>query len=247
MAVTCVRPEESIHRGKEMRLWGLAINIAFGLATLPASAQSFNQFIAFGDSTIDTGWFANAKLAPAIPGNPFDAAVASALTAGGNAHFTGPGQGSAQIFAGYFGLAANAANTPGGTNYAIGGALNSAGPGPFSAFTNVLSLVYGYPNPAVPATTGQISNYLGSVSSHANPNALYLVSTGGNDVFFADAVIPDPAQRAAYFSSEAQALASSISSLQSAGARYIIVNNEYLLPALTPDQIPEFKSIQTQT
>ena len=103
--------------------------LAFGVAAASgASAQTFNQFIAFGDSTTDTGWFANAELAPTIPGNPFDVAVANSLAAGGNAHFTGPDPGNAQILASFFGLTANPANTPGGTNYAIGGAYDFKGP-----------------------------------------------------------------------------------------------------------------------
>ena len=56
--------------------------------------------------------------------------VANAKAQGGNVHFTGPGPGNAQILASFFGLSANPANTPGGTNYAIGGALNDAALGP---------------------------------------------------------------------------------------------------------------------
>ena len=99
-----------------------------------AEAQNFNQLIAFGDSTTDTGWFAHASTGiPAL-----DALVQNSLAAGGNAHFTGPGLGNAQILGGFFGLSANPANTPGGTNYAIGGALDDAafaGPGVENLFT----------------------------------------------------------------------------------------------------------------
>ncbi len=190
-----------------------------------AFAQNYNQFIAFGDSTIDSGWFANAKLAPTISGNPFDTAVANAVAAGGNAHFTGPGPNNTQILAGYFGLTANPANTLGGTNYAIGGSFDSGGPLLASAYTNLMLLANSLPlNPALPSTIGQIANYLTSVGGHANPNALYLISTGGNDGLIAATLTPS--QQNAYFTSEAAAVANSIASLQQAGARYIIVGDE---------------------
>jgi len=210
-----------------MRFLGVVLCIVASMSALPAAAQNYNQFIAFGDSTTDTGWFANGKLSP-IP-NVFDAGVAIAIANGGNAHFTGPGPGNAQILAGFFGLSANAANTIGGTNYAIGGAFINGGPAPFSAYTNIELIDLGLPpNPALPSTTGEISNYLASVGGHANPHALYLFSTGGNDVFISLALGLTTAQATPYLDFEAQALATSIAGLQGAGARYIIVANEYL-------------------
>ena len=83
-------------------------------------AQTFNQLIALGDSTTDTGWFAHASTGAPV----FDFLIANALANGGNAHFTGPGPGNAQILGGFFGLPAYPANTPAGTNYAIGGAFD---------------------------------------------------------------------------------------------------------------------------
>ena len=213
-----------------------------------AEAQQFNQFLAFGDSTTDTGWFANAKLSP-IP-NPFDAGVAAAVAAGGNAHFTGPGLGNAQILAGFFGLTANPANTPGGTNYAIGGAFDNGGPGSLGPWTNIELLSFGLPpNPAIPSTVGQINSYLASVGGHANPSGLYLFSTGGNDVFIAEDLALPQAVKTAYFSAEAQTLATSVAALQNAGARYIIVANEYL-PAVffgNPTALADGTFLQTTT
>jgi outer membrane lipase/esterase len=214
--------------------------------TQVAAAQTYNQLIAFGDSTTDTGWFANSKLSP-IP-NLFDFAVASSIAAGGNAHFTGPGPGNAQILAGFFGLTANAANTAGGTNYAIGGAFDNGGPGALAAYTNILLIDNALPpNPALPATTGQITNYLASVGGKANPNALYLISTGGNDVFIAGGLgLPAPLATA-YFLSEAQALTNSVVQLQGAGARYILVADEYQPPALTPAEVGFGLTLQAAT
>src|SRR5580704_9993752 len=84
----------------------------------PAEAQNFNQLIGFGDSTLDTGWYTGATSGPHSTGLPsLDASIAAALAAGGNAHPTGPGPGNAQILAGFFGLSANSASMPGGTNF----------------------------------------------------------------------------------------------------------------------------------
>ncbi len=196
-----------------------------------AEAQSFNQLVAFGDSTTDTGWFAHASTG--VPG--LDPLVANALAQGGNAHFTGPGLGNAQILGGFFGLPANAANTPGGTNYAIGGALSDAtlGPGEENLFF-VLNLLN--PIPSLPGTARQIQNYLASVGGHANPNALYLIGSGGNDASLADLFLNTlgiftPAQANAFISAEAAALVKGVAQLQAAGGRYIVVTNEYVPPS----------------
>src|SRR5215475_4756268 len=193
------------------RIWTALFAVAAFSA--PALSQNYNQFIAFGDSTIDTGWFAHANTGNAA----FNAVVQAAIAQGGNAHSTGPGPGNAQILAGFFGLTANAANTPGGTNFAVSGAFDSG----FGPFTNIEQIVGGFstPNSQLPSTTQQIANYLASVNGHANPNAIYSFSTGGNDVFIAGNA-PNPT---AFLLSEAQSLANSIANLQAAGARYILV------------------------
>jgi len=197
-------------------------------------AQSFNQFVAFGDSTTDTGWFAHASTG--IPAA--DALVASSLAHGGNAHFTGPGLGNAQILAGFFGLSANAANTPGGTNYAIGGALNDSGVAAVSGragFENLFAITTNMPNPSLPGTATQIQNYLTSVNGQANPNALYLIGSGGNSASAALFALAKgfltPAQVNAFIPTEASALVNSIVRLQAAGGRYIVVTNEYVPPS----------------
>jgi len=195
-----------------------------------AHAQNYNQLMAFGDSTTDTGWFANAPTGSTFLANIYNGIVKNALAQGGNAHFTGPGPGNAQILGGFFGLPANAANTPGGTNYAIGGAFDDAFLG--VGFQNLFSTTYGAPNPSLPGTTQQIANYLASVNGHANPNALYLISSGGNDATYASATYGSNAAVANVFLlSEAQSLANGVAQLQLAGGRYIIVADEYQPPS----------------
>ena len=90
-----------------------------------AAAQNFNQVIGFGDSTVDTGWYTGASSGPHSTGNAgMDAQIAASLAAGGNAHPTGPGLGNTQLLAGFFGLTVNSASQPGGTNYALGNAVD---------------------------------------------------------------------------------------------------------------------------
>ena len=188
-----------------------------------AQAQNFNQLLAFGDSTVDTGWFTGATSGPHSTGIFFyDTAIAAGLKAGGNAHFTGPGPGNAQLLASFFGLSANSVSATGGTNYAIGGAFDDATLGP--GFQNLFATTIGIPKSDLPGTAQQISNYLASVNGHANPNALYLITSGGNDAFYASGQFGSNAAAANVFLlSEAQALTNGIVQLQAAGARYIIV------------------------
>ena len=189
-----------------------------------AEAQNFNQFLAFGDSTTDTGWFAHA--ATGIAG--VDTMVKDAVAAGGNAHFTGPGQGNAQILAGFFGLSANAANTPGGTNYAIGGAFSGTALG---IGNENLAAITG-PNPSLPSTARQIIIYLASVSGQANPNALYLIGSGGNDASAAELIFgKDAAKANSLLFNQAGSLINSVSQLKAAGGRYIVVTDEYVPPS----------------
>jgi outer membrane lipase/esterase len=94
----------------------------------------------------------------------------------------------------------------GGTNYANGaGYTNSAGPmhGSVSA-------------------TRQIQNYLTSVNGVANPRALYVISSGNNDLLHPPT--PDPN----FLNDSASALATSAATLQRAGARTILVPNSFL-------------------
>src|SRR5215469_8837185 len=101
-------------------------HVSFAVAALlcltrAAEAQNFNQLVGFGDSTVDTGWYTGATSGGHATGvASVDASIAASLAAGGNAHPTGPGPGNAQILASFFGLSANPASQPGGTNFAIG-------------------------------------------------------------------------------------------------------------------------------
>src|SRR5579862_4829954 len=153
------------------------------LLPVPAFSQPFNQFVGFGDSTIDSGWYRNPATPPNSTSATFNADFAIAVTQGGGKATTNPGLVSSEFLAGSFGLTGIPANQPGGTNYATGDARNAE----FNT---------GTPNSlqgAVP-TVVQIGNYLAANSGIANPNALYLISSGGNDVSFAAGNLPSVAQ-----------------------------------------------------
>jgi outer membrane lipase/esterase len=191
----------------------------------PVSAQNFNQVIVFGDSSVDSGAYRG--LASPGGGAAFNALWAAAVAAQAGKPTSSPGLMNSEALAAFFGLTANPATQPGipgegGTNYATSGARSDLTNGPGSGLFNA----------AVPMTT-QINNYLASVNGHANSNAVYLISGGGNDVAFAldqtrsTAQFPifpvGSAAADAYLVTQAQTLAGTIVQLKNAGARYIIV------------------------
>jgi outer membrane lipase/esterase len=183
----------------------LLIAAAVALFAPPAAAQ-FDQFYAFGDSSIDTGWF---RYKP-LPSDPtLNALAAASLADGGRIPDTPYGVGAAQILAQHYGLNAIPADAPGGgTNYAVSGAQNNA------AFIN----------PNAPSTVSQISTYLAAHSGVADQNALYLFSSGANDIKYAATLVG--AARMAWVTTAASDAASAIAGLQAAGAQTIIVANE---------------------
>jgi outer membrane lipase/esterase len=217
-----------------------------GGLTQGAGAQNFNQLVGFGDSTVDTGWYTGATSGAHSTGvATTDAQIAAALAAGGNAHPTGPGLGYAQILAGLFGLSVNSATTPGGTNYAIGNAVDYLVP---PGYVPAKAAGNQYPNPLLPGTATQINNYLASVNGHANPNAIYLLASGGNDTAAALSTFgPSSPAAIAYLLGEAQALTKSLVSLQAAGARTIIVSNYYPGPSDVPARTAYAKTILSAT
>src|SRR5579863_1457782 len=180
--------------------------VSLAAASRVAHAQPFNQFIGFGDSTMDSGWYFTHPYST----NPtvqtlYNAAVA----AGGGVPTTPGGRMNSTILASLFGLTAIPVGEPGGTNYAAGGAVNVNYPG----YTTL-----------APNTVSQIQTYLAPVNGAANPNALYMISSGGNDINGAicpgGACIANAKQLAL---NSAAALSASIAQVHAAGGRYFIV------------------------
>jgi outer membrane lipase/esterase len=184
--------------------------------TSRAPAQSFNQFVGFGDSNIDSGYY---RALPSPGGGAaFNALWASAVANGAGKPTSSPGLMNSEALAAYFGLNGLPSNQ-GGSNYSTSGAknvtVNTAATGGFQS--------------AIPTVT-QISNYLAANGGTANSNALYLINSGANDVSFAlgdSGTGPFPANPTAYLIGAANSLAGAIANLQAAGARYIIVPDLY--------------------
>jgi phospholipase/lecithinase/hemolysin len=102
-----------------------------------AAADSFNQFISFGDSTADSGWWSGAlngscdgAPSPCTTGSTTkNTLIQNAINTGANGAPVGAGSlMNTQILAADFGLTALPANQAGGTNYAISGAMSAATP-----------------------------------------------------------------------------------------------------------------------
>jgi outer membrane lipase/esterase len=177
-----------------------------------ARAAGFNQFLIFGDSTLDTGYF---RYSPYSGNSTFDADLPIAISQGATGGFAGNGVMNTVILADKFGLTAIPVNAPGGgTNYANGGA------------TTIPNTSPDYPNNIT--TMRQIQNYLTSVHGVANPRALYLIKTGDNDAtFYTNKGAQFIADNPGYLNEVASAMAISVASLQAAGARTIVVRNSY--------------------
>jgi outer membrane lipase/esterase len=192
------------------------------LANSQASATSFSAFYSFGDSTIDSGWWAGALngqcdgvTPPCATGSAGkNGLIADGIANGGTGAPVGVGLMRSQIIAAHYGRTAIPANQPMGTNYAISGALSVAvgGDGNLN------------PNPNLPSASTQIANYLGANFNLANPSALYLASAGGNDITYARENFATPAERQTFLANQAAAYATAIHVLQMAGAHTIVVD-----------------------
>ncbi len=169
-----------------------------------AAAGPFTALFIFGDSTVDTGWYINNDC-----GEPnYNNYIQHQPSLGVGKPTSSPGLMSVEVLAKAIGVTAAPANQTNGTNYATGGAKN---------FRHNLSMGDGFPN-AVPTVT-QIKNYLIANQGHASSTALYVISSGDNDVTFA---LKHPGNKN-YLTKAANALAKEIKVLQQDGAKYIIV------------------------
>lgn len=185
-----------------------------------ANASGYNQFIGFGDSTMDSGYFRHSPTGghpPHLPGATLDAMIAATVAAGGSGAFVGPGVVTTIQLAEQFGLAADPVTKPGGgSNYANGSAqtFSTTQENDFSSglYNNV-------------PVTAQVIDYLASVNDHANPDALYMFSVGGNDLAWLDEQVG--ADRPEYIHRLSSELSSSIIALRDSGARHIMVLSPY--------------------
>ena len=165
---------------------------ALALAAAPALAQEspFSQTVFFGDSLTDSGHFRPVLVQILGP----NGALIGRFT-------TNPGFVWAEYVADYYGTNA-ASNNQGGTNYAVGGAR---------AGVNTATALG-----AVPSVTTQVGTYLAAAGGEADPNALYAVWAGANDLF---AVQANPAQAQSIIGGAIAAEVGAIGALQQAGAQ----------------------------
>ena len=186
-----------------------------------AYAAPFNQYVGFGDSTLDSGYFRYHTTGSLS----MDQAVAAAVAKGATGGWAGPGLMNSTILAGKFGLSGLAIGG-GGFNYANGGAFTE----PLRASAE-LPYLSGVGAPSNVSTIHQIQNYLASTGGAVNPGALYVVKTGDNDTTFVrlmQALNPNwLAQNPNFLHNISTDLAVSVATLQAAGARTILVPNSY--------------------
>lgn len=156
-----------------------------------AEAVTFNGVYIFGDSLSDAGYY-----------RPFLASIGvpSATVAQLGRFTTNPGPVWSEIIAQTYGGNAAPSNAGGGI-YAQGGARVTA------ASTSTP------PGGAQRPVSTQITEYLSSTGGSANPNALYAVWAGGNDLL----------QAGASGVASANDVAAQTARLRAAGARYIMV------------------------
>jgi len=182
-------------------------------ASAPALAQRtgnhgvFDNVVVFGDSLSDAGTFRPFLLGVGLP---------ASVVAGMGRFTTNPGPVWAELVAQYYtGTTATPSNA-GGNDYAQGGARVTSTPG--------VSTPPGMPERPV---STQINEYLARSGGAADPNTLYALWAGANDVFFnlgaLQAGAITQAQLQANVLGAATAEIQQIGRLQAAGARYIMV------------------------
>ncbi len=181
----------------------LALAAALAFTAAPAfsqtHAETFDETVFFGDSLTDAGFFR-----PLLP--PQAQPVTGRFT-------TNPGLVWSEYLADYYGTNASTAwlatgavpREDAGDSYAVGGArvgVDAAG-------------ALGY----TPSLNSQVTEYLRRTGGQANPNALYTVWGGANDLFAITAGAPVQATLAGAVGAQVGI----IGRLQAAGAQYILV------------------------
>ena len=192
---------------KKRVLPALLLSLFASLAAPSASAAQFSNVYIFGDSLSDAGYYRGFLAAAGVP---------SSLVAIMGRFTTNPGPVWSELVAQYYGFTATPSNVSGGTNYAQGGARVTGVPG-----------VSTPPGQAQRPISAQIDEFLLAGNGSADPNALYTVWAGANDLFFnlgafqAGAITQ--AQLQTNVLGAAGAEIAQIRRLSDAGARYIVV------------------------
>jgi outer membrane lipase/esterase len=165
-----------------------------------ADPSDYSSTVFFGDSLTDAGTYAS---------------IVQGIYPGTGKFTTNPGPVWSENLAAELGTEARP-SIDGGTNYAAGGARVTKNPG------------YPYSTPFIanaPAIRTQITSYLDANGGRADPDALFSIWAGANDLFAVEApeanteYLADPMPRVA------GELADQVGRLKAAGARNVIVFN----------------------
>ena len=215
---------------RPLALCGALLALAAPWSALPAAPYS--QIIVFGDSLSDDGnvaYTTNSDFGLKYPGTDFNYS---------NGRFTDDLSGTSPSSANYegvwheqlarrfLGLPRASDSSEGGTDYAYGDATTEDG----TQDVTVASVpVYGNVTLTINNMGRQVTAYLTDVNGAADPNALYSVWGGGNDLFNDDS--------AANVTATASRVGALVTKLAQAGARNFIVPN---VPPL--GDTPEYNS-----
>ncbi len=198
-----------------MKFTQSALAVSLAMCAQVAMAQDFSQTVFFGDSLTDTG-----RLKAIVTG--IDSTVGAQLQ---NSFTTNPDAVWATHLANALGSRADANTTDdtAGTNYAVGGARS----GSTVTWNNLFE---------IPTTNTQIISHLAANQGTADPDALYTVWIGSNDLIAAADPTKTTAEALAAISGAVKATATDVATLDAAGAGYILVPNVPDL-SLTPRAI----------
>ncbi len=176
--------------------------------SIPANAYVPSQFVIFGDSFIDAGTVANAT------GN----LVPDPALGYWYGRFSDGPTWADQLGYANFGAPTQAFNvgplpfTPGATSFAVGGARAS--------FDDVQMLGT---IPSLPSQLGLFSNYMAFTGQAFDPDALYILNFGNNDVNLIQSLAGDPAAQAAVFNAYVANMTNAVVGLSSFGAKNILL------------------------
>jgi outer membrane lipase/esterase len=196
----------------------LAATLLF--AANAAQALPFSNLVVFGDSISDAG----------------NAFIASGGTIPDPTYYTNPGHfTNGQTYAeimwttlGFSGSLQPSLSPTGGTDFAFAGARSRYGSTNLvdNGFGTLVPPPIGTPAPPSPDSfVGQINSYLGLTGNVADPGALYIGWTGGNDVRDIAVLtgLGQTAEAQALFNQSIADVASALSDLIAAGARNLLV------------------------
>jgi outer membrane lipase/esterase len=193
-------------KSKKRILPALVVAAFASLGAAEAQSAEFTAVYAFGDSLSDAGYYRGFLRGLGLPQATVDAM---------GRFTTNPGPTWIELVAQYYGVPALPSNVSGGTVYAQGGARVTGTPG-----------VSTPPGQAERPISTQVGEFL-AANAAADPNALYSMWAGANDVFFNLAAFQAGAITQAQLQTNVLGAASAeiqqIARLRAAGARYILV------------------------